>query len=135
MMLLAKPSVALGFRLFFACAVACTHSNELFSSPLSLVPDWAAALAVIGGAVVSRRDWHDGRPYQAAGWAFMASLLLHSFLANLEEWMSSSRADIGTEIVALPHGVYLASIGVLCLVAFGGLVATLKTRTLARQRA
>ena len=113
MMTLAKPSVALGFGVFFLCAVACTHSSETFSSPLSVLPDWMAGLAVVGGAVVSRRDWNVGRPYQAAGWAFMVSLLLESFLGNLEEWMDSSPADVGTDIVSLRQGVYLASIGVL----------------------
>jgi len=133
MMMLAKPSVALGFGLFFLCAVACTHSNEMFSSPLSLMPDWVAGLAVIGGAVVSGRNWNVGQPYQVAGWAFMASLLLESFVGNLEEWMDSNRADVGTEIVSLPHDVYLASIGVLGLVALGALIATLRARTDARR--
>ena len=43
----------------------------------------------------------------------MVSLLLESFLGNLEEWMDSSPADVGTDIVSLRQGVYLASIGVL----------------------
>ena len=133
MMMLAKPSVALGFGVFFLCAVACTHSTEMFSRPLWLLPDWVAGLAVVGGAVVSRRDWNVGRPYQVAGWAFMVSLLLESFLGNLEEWMDSSPADVGTDIVSLPHGVYLASIGVLGLVALGALIGTLRARMDARR--
>ena len=90
-------------------------------------------MAVVGGAVVSRRDWNVGRLYQVAGWAFMVSLLLESFLGNLEEWMDSSPADAGTDIVSLPHGAYLASIGVLGLVALGALIATLRARMDARR--
>jgi hypothetical protein len=132
MMMLAKPSVALGFGVFFLCAIACTHSSEMFSGPLWLLPDWVAGLAVVVGAVVSKRDWNVGRPYQVAAWAFMLSLLLESFLRNLEEWMDSSPADVGTDIVSLPHGAYLASIAVLGLVALGALIATLRARADAR---
>ena len=60
MSFLAKPLVALGFGAFFLCAATCTHFDEL-GSPLSLAPDWAAGLFMVGGAVVSRRDWSDGR--------------------------------------------------------------------------
>jgi hypothetical protein len=45
MIFLAKPSVALGFSVFFLCAVACTHSDEILTNPLATVPDWTAGLA------------------------------------------------------------------------------------------
>src|SRR5262245_56068406 len=101
MMLLAKPSTALGFGAFFLCAVSCTHSNEITTSPLSLIPDWTASAFLIGGAIKSGRAWAAGRTYQIAAWAFMASLLFHSFLGNLEEWLSPNQPDAATELVSL----------------------------------
>ena len=126
MSLLAKPTVALGFGAFFLCAVACTHFEEL-GSPLSMAPDWAAGLFMVGGAVVSRRDWDNGRTYQVAAWAFMVSLLFASFLGNLEGWMASESEGV-TGLVSLPHGVYLASIGILLAVALGGLISSLRSQ-------
>jgi hypothetical protein len=93
MTFLAKPSVALGFGAFFLCAATCTHFDEL-GTPLSLAPDWAAGLFLVGGAVSSSRDWGSGRTYQVAAWAFMVSLLLASFLSNLEDWRSSPSSGV-----------------------------------------
>jgi hypothetical protein len=128
-MLLAIPSVALGFGAFFLCAATCTHFDEIGSSPLSLVPDWAAGFAMVGGAFVSSRDWSDGRAYQVAAWAFMVSLLFHSFLGNLEGWLSPGPAEVPTGLVSLSQGPYLASVGILCLVALGGLISSLRSRS------
>ena len=128
MLFLAKPSVALGFGAFFLCAATCTHFDEISSSPLSLIPDWAAGFVLVGGAVVSGRDWTVGRVYQVAAWAFMVSLLFHSFLGNLEEWLWPGPADVATGLVSLPQSAYLASVGILCFVAVGGLVGSLRSK-------
>lgn len=123
MMFLAKPLVALGFGAFFLCAATCTHFDEL-GSPLSLAPDWAAGLFMVGGAVISRRDWSDGRTYQIAAWGFMVSLLFASFVGNLEEWLASESTGV-TGLVSMSQEAYLISIGVLLVVAVGGLAGSL----------
>lgn len=125
MMLLAKPSVALAYGAFFLCAATCTHFDEVAS--LSMAPDWAAGLFMVGGAIVSGRDWAIGRAYQAAAWAFMVSLLFASFLGNLEEWMDSESAGVAG-IVSMSQGAYLASIGVLLVFAIGGLIGSLRSQ-------
>jgi hypothetical protein len=81
----------------------------------------------VGSAIVSGRDWTVGRVYQVAAWAFMVSLLFGSFLGNLEEFLSPGPADVTTALVTLSPGTYLASVGILCIVAIGGLIATLKS--------
>jgi hypothetical protein len=126
-MFLAKPSVALGFGTFFLCAATCTHFDEL-GSPLSLAPDWAAGLFMVGGAVVSGRDWSGGRTYQIAAWAFMVSLLFASFLGNLEAWMASESTGV-TGLVSMSQGPYLASVGILLAVAIGGLISSLRVQS------
>ena len=128
MVMLAKPSVAIGFGLFFLCAVACTHSDEIISSPLSVVPDWAAGLVLVAAAIVNRRSSVAGRTYQVAAWAFMVSLLFGSFVGNFEEWRSAT-SEGGRGLVSLDQGAYLASIGVMCLLAIGGLIASVRTAT------
>ena len=128
MSFLAKPLVALGFGAFFLCAATCTHFNEL-GSP-SLAPDWAAGLFMVGGAVVSRRNWSDGRTYQVAAWAFMVSLLSASFLGNLEEWFASESPGL-TGLVSMSQGFYLVSVGLLLAFAIGGLVSSLRSKHVA----
>jgi len=59
----------------------------------------------------------------------MLSLLFHSFLGNLEEWLSPDPADIATGLVSLPQGVYLVSVGILCIVALGGLFSSLRLQS------
>ena len=80
---------------------------------------------MVGGAVVSSRDWSVGRTYQIAAWAFMVSLLFASFLGNLEEWMASESAGV-TGLVSMSQGPYLASVGTLLAVAIGGLISSLR---------
>jgi hypothetical protein len=128
MTFLAKPSMALGFGAFFLCAVTCTHFGEIGTNALTLVPDWAAGFAMVGGAAVSRRNWSDGRAYQVAAWAFMVSLLFGSFLGNFDEWLSPGPTDAGTGLVNLPQGAYFASVGILCVVALAGLVSSLRSK-------
>ena len=82
MTFLAKPSAALGFGAFFLCAATCAHFDETL---LSLTSDWTAGVVFVVGGVLSGRSWLRGRQYQVVGWAFMVSLLLRSFLGNLED--------------------------------------------------
>jgi len=127
MTFLARPLVALGFGAFFLCAATCAHFDEIGTAPLSLGPDWAAGIFLVGAAVVSRRDWNSGRTYQIAAWAFMASLLFGSALGNLEEWMSNA-PDGSSGLVSLPRGPYVAIVSVLFLVSLAGLIASLRAR-------
>jgi hypothetical protein len=126
MMSLAKPSVALAYGAFFLCAAACTHLDGVAS--LSMAPDWAAGLFMVGGALASGRDWDRGRTYQAAAWAFMVSLLFASFLGNLEEWMASETDGV-TGVVSLSQGTYVASIGILLVFGLGGLISSMRSPT------
>ncbi len=128
MMTLAKPSVALEFGVFFLCAVACTHSDEILHSPLSVVPDWAAGFVLIGAAILNRRSRVHGRTYQVAAWAFMVSLLFASFVGNFEEWLSASDQH-RTGLFSMAQGSYLAAVGMMCLLATGGLIGSLKAAT------
>jgi hypothetical protein len=126
MTFLAKPFVAMGFGAFFLCAATCAHFDEITSSPLSLAPDWAAGLFLVGGAVRSGRDWDSGRTYQIAAWAFMVSLLFASVLGNIEEGMSHA-VDGSSGLVTLPPTVYLAIVCTLFLVSLGGLIMSLRS--------
>jgi hypothetical protein len=125
---LAKPPLALGFGAFFLCAVTCAHFDELFGAPLSLASDWIAGLALVAGGALSGRDWLTGRSYQLVGWSFMASLLLHSFLGNLEDTVTHAPNAVGSAgLVAIPQGPYTLIVGLLCAVSVVGLWATLST--------
>ena len=127
----AKPFFALGFGAFFLCAATCAHFDEL-AMPWSLVPDWAAGLVLIGGAVISQREWVTGRQYQIAAWAFMVSLLFGSFVGNVEEWASPTTDAAATAtdgLVSLSQGPYIVIIGLLLALALAGLTTTLGTKT------
>jgi hypothetical protein len=123
MTFLAKPSVALGFGAFFLCAATCAHFDEPL---LSLAGDWVAGVVLVVGGVLSGRDWLRGRQYQVVGWAFIVSLLLHSFLGNLQDLVTSAPEATGsTGLVALSLGPYLVIVGLLLVVSVGGLLTTL----------
>jgi hypothetical protein len=81
---------------------------------------------LVGAAVISGRDWGTGRTYQIAAWAFMLSLLFASSLGSLEEWLAPQSAEGVDSIVTLSPGAYLSIKGVLCLIALGGLVSSLR---------
>ena len=125
---LARPSLALGFGGFFLCAVTCTHTDELAAAPLSVVPDLTAGMLLIGAAIVSGRDWRGGRPFQIAAWAFMVSLLLGSFLGNLQEWGAHAPEASTSALVSIPEGPYLAIVGALFVLSLGGLIVSLQAR-------
>jgi hypothetical protein len=128
MNILARPFVALWFGAFLLCAETCRHYDSLLSLPgswLSLpIHDWAAALFLVWGGVRSRRDWDDGRPFQAAAWAFNLSLLTAAFFGHLESW--SEMPDEGDWI---PEPVLIGIIGVLAVVALAALVSTFRVRS------
>jgi hypothetical protein len=126
MTFLAKPFVALGFGAFFLCAATCAHLDEITTSPLSLGPDWAAGVFLIGGAVLSGRNWDTGRAYQIAAWAFMVSLLFGSVVGNIEEWMSHAPDTHAAGLVSMSQGTYLLVVSVLFLVSLGGLIMSLR---------
>ena len=128
MTFLAKPSVALGFGAFFLCAATCAHFDEVTTTPLSLGPDWAAGILLVGGAVISGRDWSSGRPYQIAAWAFMVSLLFGSFLGNLQDWVSHTPNAGSAGLVSLSEGPYFTIVSLLFVLALGGLISSLKAR-------
>ena len=128
MTFLAKPAVALGFGAFFLCAATCAHLDEITTSPLSLGPDWAAGVFLIGGAVLSRRNWDNGRAYQIAAWAFMVSLLFGSVVGNIEEWMAHDPDAHSGAFVSMSQGTYLLAVSVLFLVSLGGLIMSLRSR-------
>jgi hypothetical protein len=126
---LAKPSVALGFGLFFICAATCAHFDEISSAPVSLVPDWVAGILLVSAAVISSRDGATGRAYQIAAWAFMVSLLFGSFVGNVEGWATNARdANGATGLVTMAQGPYVVIVGVLFGIALAGPVTTLRSR-------
>ena len=128
MALLAKPIVALGFGLFFLCAVTCAHFDQLMTSPLSIGPDWAVGLFLTIAGFLSNRDWAKGYPYQVAAWAALTSLLFGSVVGNFEDWRSAPWAGGTVGLVSMSQGLYLAVVGLLFVVALGGLIASLRAR-------
>src|SRR5262245_16352958 len=91
---LAAPMVAIVFGGFTLCAETCLHFADIVSpSHLTDLPfhDWLAGGLLIYGGVMARRDWRHGRPYQAAGWGFIASLLIGAFIGHLGEWASGQQ--------------------------------------------
>ena len=121
----ARPALALGFGAFFACAELCLHAGDVIALDWLSMPfyDVAAASFLVYGAWRSRTDWVGGRPYQAAGWAFNASLLYSAFSGLLEEWPLPA-ADGSW----LPDRVLFVIVGVMTTVALGGLWGTLRMR-------
>jgi hypothetical protein len=91
----------------------------------SLGSDWITGVVLMVGGVLSGRDWLRGRQYQVVGWAFMASLLLHSFLGNLNDLITHAPDASGSSGLALSLRPYLVIVGVLLAVAVGGLLTTL----------
>ena len=128
MTFLAKPFVALGFGAFFLCAATCAHFDEIVTTPLSIGPDWTAGVLLVGGALISGRDWSNGRTYQVAAWAFMVSLLFGSVLGNIQGWTSHASGAGSSGLVSISEGPYLAIVSILFLVSLGGLIMSLKTR-------
>jgi len=128
MSVLAKPAVALGFGAFFLCAATCAHFDEL-GTPWDLLPDWTAGIILVGGAVISRRDWGTGRQYQIAAWAFMVCLLFVSLVGNVQDWLTQAPEATGSGgLVSMTQGPYTIIVGILFAVASAGLTASLRAR-------
>jgi len=106
----ARPMFAVGFGAFLVCGDTCLH-----------LEDWPAGFFLLYGAIVSRRNWVSGRPYQAAAWGFNSHLLFASFLANLEDWSSSHATEHGW----ISDRALVVIVGVMLALALGGLVSTL----------
>jgi hypothetical protein len=131
----AKPTTALGFGAFFLCAVTCAHLDEFIASPTSLASDWMAGVVLVVGGVLSGRNWATGRAYQLVGWSFMASLLLHSFLGNVEDLIRHNPEATGAAgLVTIAQGPYTLIVGLLCAVSAIGLCTTLTTMTTRSER-
>jgi hypothetical protein len=89
MIVLALPMVAIAFGAFFLCAEACLHFGSIVSLASWVdwpVHDWVAGGGLVASVAASRKDWDSGRPYQAAAWAFMTSLLMAAFVNTWVEW-------------------------------------------------
>jgi hypothetical protein len=120
----ARPGLAIGFGAFFVCAELCLHAGDIVALDWPSMPiyDVAVASFLVFGAVRSRADWVGGRPYQAAGWAFTASLLYSAFSGFLEEWPLPP-----SEEAWIPDQVVMIGAGVMTAIALGGLWGTLRT--------
>jgi len=126
MNLFARPALAIGFGAFFLCAETCLHFESIVSLEWAEIPfhDWIVALVLIYGAVKSRADWRDGRPYQAVGWALNASLLVMAFTGHLEE-LGTQPADDPW----IPEPALVLIIGIMLSIALCGLWSTLRSTT------
>jgi len=117
----ANPAFALGFGAFLALAETARRWGNWPFLPF-LLDDWLAGLFLVYGAVRSRRDWAQGRPFQAAGWAFTAGMMYMSFFAHVEHWAQPPEAGW------VPHGALVGIIGALLGLALLGLGSTLLVR-------
>ncbi len=126
MTFLAKPTMALGFGLFFLCAVTCAHFDQITTAPLGLASDWVHGCFLVVGGLISSRDWVKGSPYQIAAWAATASLFFGSVLGNFEEWRSQPLEGGTAGFVAMSQATYLFIVFVLFVVALAGLIASLR---------
>src|SRR5262252_3443737 len=128
---LAKPSTAVAFGAFFLVAATTAHWGRItwtdwFSWPL---PDWVAGSFLVYGGVRGARDGDVGRLYQVAGWAFFASLMFGSFLADLQDWLADVPGAIGAEgPVTIPAGPYVVGVGVGFCASLAGLASSLRRR-------
>ena len=124
---LAAPLLAIVFGAFILCAETCLHfEGILHPSAWTDFPihDWFAGGMLVYGGRLSHRDWVHGRPYQAAGWGFMSSLLVAAFTAHWEDWsLSPSSADEWFSPRA-----FVIVLAALAALALGALASTLTTR-------
>jgi len=124
----ANPGVAIAFGAFFLCAETCLHAENLLqfaSQPLELpVYDWSAGGFLLATGVLSLRDWSPvRRQYQAVAWGFMLSLLVGASFSLLGEWVTPP-----DESDWLSEGAFLTIVVMMTIIAFCGLISTLKER-------
>lgn len=121
-----KPRLAIVFGAFILCAETCQHVESIIhpSSWLDLpLHDWVAGAFLIVAGSISGRDWTKGRPYQAAAWGFVSSLLVAAFVAHAEDWSQPQTDE------SIPPRVFLGILGGLLALAICGLAGTLASRT------
>ena len=126
MRVFALPLLAIVFGTFILCSETCLHVESILDLSQWMdwpIHDWIAGGFLVFSGVISRRDWSRGRPYQAAAWGFMSSLLLGAFVAHLGEW--SSQPQSHSWISKPAFIVILAILAALLAVSAGGLVGTL----------
>jgi hypothetical protein len=118
--------LAILFGVFILCAETCLHFDGMIHpSDWTDFPlhDWFAGGLLIYGGWRARKDWGQGRSYQAAGWGFMASLLVAAFYAHGEDWsLNASSAD--DWISPRAFVVVLAGLAALALTALASTLAT-----------
>lgn len=96
MSVVGRPVFAMAFGAFILCAETCNHLDSIlrpahwYDLPIY---DWSAGLFLLGAGAMARRDPANGRPYLAAAWGFMVSLLAGAFFSNWEEWSREPQAD------------------------------------------
>ena len=124
---LAAPMLAIVFGAFILCAETCLHFEGIVhASAWTDFPlhDWFAGGLLVYGGWRARREWGPGRPYQAAGWGFMSSLLVAAFDAHWEDWtLSQSSTDEW-----LSPRAFVIILAALAALALGALASTLATR-------
>lgn len=109
---------------FMLCAETCLHFGDLVAlrSWVDLpIQDWIAGAFLMYGGFRTRRDASTGLAYEAAGWAFMASLLTGAFVGHWEEWSTGATG----EQEWIPAGALLAIIAALLIASISGLVVAL----------
>jgi hypothetical protein len=127
MSVLALPMLAIGFGAFIVCAETCLHFGSIASLSSWVewpVHDWIAGGGLVASGVVSGKDWNGGRPYQAAAWAFMTSLLMAAFVNTWSEWSEGIASDDW-----LSTGAWVVILEMLLAVSAAALAATLLKRS------
>ena len=74
--------------------------------------------------MISQKDWRQGRPYQAAAWAFMTSLLMAASISTWAEW---PEGVVSEDEWITTGGWVLTLVGLLAL-STAALAATLLKR-------
>lgn len=125
MVVLAAPMLAIVFGAFLVCAETCLHLNEI-ANPTHWtdlpIYDWVAGGFLVYAGVLGRRDWSRGRPYQAAAWGFVASLLIGAFTGHWEAWaIDPQPSDEG-----ISDGASVGILGALMAVSVAAMMATIR---------
>ena len=114
---------AIAFGAFMLCAETCLHLGEMIEAQSWTdfpIHDWAAGGFLIVAGVLARKNPRQGLSYQAAAWAFMASLLSGAFVGVWEEWVAGAPPEFG-----ISPGTFVAIVAALLIGSLWGLIATL----------
>jgi hypothetical protein len=93
------------------------HQSTWIDLPIH---DWIAGAFLICGGVASRRNWTKGRPYQAAAWSFMCSLLVAALVGHWEELSRPPQSDAW-----IPARAFVVILGGLAALSLGAVAGTL----------